>query len=149
VSVANDDDIRTKVGPLARKVLDYARIVTQLVARAKQPGYGRDDWAPLTAMIAVDEFERIGIWRERMTWSDYLDFMVPWARSKGFETRLRRITEAGNLVFFEVEEHHIKPDGVTIINSMNVYEFDADGRIRRLDVYIQGQLGAAAFRPPE
>jgi hypothetical protein len=145
----SNTDVRANIGPLARKVFEYERIVKELVARAKQPGYGRGDWAPLTAMIAVDEFERIGIWRERMTWNDYLDFMVPWAESKDFDTHLRRVTEAGNLVFFEIEEHHITADGLTIINSMNVYEFDDAGRIRHLDVYIQGQLGAAAFRPPE
>ena len=142
-------DSHAQVGALARKVFEYEKLIKELVARAKQPGYGRHDWAPLTAMIAIEKFERIGIWRERMTWNDYLDFMVPWAQSKDFDTRLRRITEAGNLVFFEIEEHHIKGDGVTIINSMNVYEFDDDGKICRLGVYIQGSLGSAAFRPPE
>jgi hypothetical protein len=136
------------VGPsLARKVFEYERIVKELVARAEQPGYSRDGWVPLTALVAIDEFERIGIWRERMTWDDYLDVMVPWAQSKDFDTRLRRITEAGNLVFFEIEERHIKDDGVTVVHSMNVCEFDDGGKIRRLDVYIQGQLGAAAFQP--
>ena len=46
-------------------------------------------------MIAVGEFERTGIYREKMTWGDYLDFMVPWAEWKDFDTRLRRITEVG------------------------------------------------------
>jgi hypothetical protein len=100
-------------------------------------------------MIAVDEFERTGIWREEMTWEAYLDFMVPWAESKDFDTRLRRITEVGNFVFFEIEEHHIKGGDVTIVNSMNVYEFNDDGKIRHLDVYLQGQLGSAAFNAPQ
>jgi hypothetical protein len=142
----SDADTRTSVGRLARKVFEYETIVKQLVAKAKRPGYSRNDWAPLTALVAVDEFERIGIWRERMTWDQYLDFMVPWAQSKDFDTRLRRITEAGNVVFFEIEERHIKDVEVTVIHSMNVYEFDERGKIRHLDVYIQGQLGAAAFR---
>jgi hypothetical protein len=132
-------------GPLSGRVLEYEKIVKDMVARAKQPGYRRDDWAPLTDMIDVDEFERIGIYREKMTWAEYLDFMVPWAESKDFDTRLRRITEAGNLVFFEIEEHHIRDGGVTIVNSMNVFEFNDEGRIRHLDVYLQGQLGSAAF----
>jgi hypothetical protein len=132
---------------LSAKVLEYERIVKKLSARAKQPGYSRDDWAELTAMIAVDAFERVGIYRERMSWAEYLDFMVPWAQSKDFDTRLRRITEAGNLVFFEIEEHHIRDGQATVVNSMNVYEFDGDGQICHLDVYLQGQLGTAAFRP--
>jgi hypothetical protein len=119
------------------------------VARAKQPGYSRGDWAPLSAMIAVEEFERIGIYREKMTWDDYLDFMVPWAEWKDFDTRLRRVTEVGNLVFFEIEEHHIKDGGVTIVNSMNVYAFNDEGKICHLDVYLQGQLASVAFKVPQ
>jgi hypothetical protein len=145
----NDNDTTKNVGLLSEKVFKYAEIVKDAVARAKQPGYSRDDWAPLTEMIAVDEFERTGIWREEMTWEAYLDFMVPWAESKDFDTRLRRITEVGNFVFFEIEEHHIKGGDVTIVNSMNVYEFNDDGKIRHLDVYLQGQLGSAAFNAPQ
>jgi hypothetical protein len=135
------------VGSRSDKVLEYERIVKKLSARAKQPGYSRDDWDELTALIAVDEFERVGIYRESMTWSEYLDFMVPWAQSKDFDTRHRRITEAGDLVFFEIEEHHVREGRDTIVNSMNVYRFDDEGRICHLDVYLQGQLGSAAFKP--
>ena len=143
-----DSTVGTGVGPLSAKVLEYAELVERLVARAKEPGYRREDWAPLTAMIAVDRFERIGIYRERMSWEEYLDFMVPWARSKDFDISLRRITEAQNLVFFEIEEHHVKEGNLTIVNSMNVYEFDDEGKICHLDVYLQGQLGSAAFQAP-
>jgi hypothetical protein len=144
----NHTSIRN-AGPLSAKVFEYSEIIKELVARAKEPGYSREDWAPLTEMIAVKEFERIGIYREKMTWEDYLDFMVPWASWKDFDTRLRRITEVGNLVFFEVEEHHIKDGNTTIVNSMNVYEFDDEGKIRHLDVYLQGQLGSVAFQAPQ
>jgi hypothetical protein len=147
--MSNSDTDTTNFGPLSAKVFEYSDIIKKLVARAKEPGYSRADWAPLTEMIAVKEFERIGIYREKMTWDDYLDFMVPWATWKDFDTRLRRITEAGNLVFFEVEEHHIKDGKVTVVNSMNVYEFDHDGKIRHLDVYLQGQLGSMAFNAPQ
>jgi hypothetical protein len=148
-TMSNDDADTEHMGPLSAKVLEYARIVTELAARAKKPGYSRDDWAPLTAMIAVSEFERTGVWRETMSWEDYLDFMVPWAEAKDFDTRLRRITEVGNLVFFEIEEHHTRDGEVAVVNSMNVYEFDDDGKIRHLDVYLQGQLGSAAFKGPK
>jgi hypothetical protein len=147
--MSNDDASTDNVGPLSAKVLEYARIVKELAARAKEPGYSRDDWAPLTAMVAIGEFERTGIWRETVSWDDYLDFMVPWAASKDFDTRLRRCTEVGNLVFFEIEEHHIKDSEDTVVNSMNVYEFDDEAKIRHLDVYLQGQLGSAAFQAPQ
>jgi hypothetical protein len=144
----SDPAVGTGLGPLAAQVLEYARLVKELVARAKEPGYSRDDWAPITDMIPVDEFERIGIYREKMSWEEYLDFMVPWARSKDFDISLRRITEVHNLVFFEIEEHHIRDGAVTIVNSMNVYQFNDEGKICHLDVYLQGQLGSAAFQAP-
>jgi hypothetical protein len=144
----NETSIRA-AGPLSEKVLEYSDIIKKLVSRAKEPGYSREDWAPLSEMIAVKDFERVGIYREKMTWEDYLDFMVPWATWKDFDTRLRRITEVGNLVFFEVEEHHIKDGNVTVVNSMNVYEFDNEGKIRHLDVYLQGKLGSMAFQAPQ
>ena len=144
----SDSAVRSGLGPLAAKVLEYRNLVEELVARAKEPGYSQEDWAPLTDMIAVNQFERIGIYREKMNWEDYLDFMVPWARSKDFDISVRRITEVENLVFFEIEEHHIKAGAVTIVNSMNVYEFNDEDKICHLDVYLQGQLGSAAFQAP-
>jgi hypothetical protein len=87
--IMSDNDMSTRnPDPLSAKVLECATMIEQLVARAKQPGYCRDDWAPLAEMFDVDEFERIGIYRERMTWDDYLDFMVPWAQWKDFDTCL-------------------------------------------------------------
>lgn len=141
-------DQDTAVGGLSAKVLECERIIKDLVTRAKQPGYSRAAWAPLGEMFAVQGFERVGIYGERMTWDDYLDFLVPWAESKEFDTRLRRVTEVGNVVFFEVEEHHRKDGDAAVINSMNVYEFDADGKICHLDVYVQGRLGPTAFNAP-
>lgn len=133
------------VGPLSAKVLEYTRIIKDLVDRSKKPGAGRDDWASLSELVAIDQFRRVGIYREEMTWEGYLDFMVPWAASKDFDSIVRRITESGNLVFFEIEEHHTKDGEVAVVNSMNVFEFNEAERICRLDVYLQGQLGSAAF----
>lgn len=146
--MSNDASNRNS-GALSAKVLEISDAIHKLVARAKQPGHSRKDWDRLADFFAVDGFERTGIWREKMSWDDYLDFMVPWAEFKDFDSRLRRITEVGSLVFFELEEHHIKDGGVTIVNSMNVYEFDDDGKIRHLDVYLQGRLGTVAFNAPE
>jgi hypothetical protein len=132
---------------LSETVLCYDRIISSVVQAAKQPGFTKADWAPLEELIAVDDFERIGILRETMTWSQYVDFLTGWAASKGFWTRLRRITEHAPLVFYEVEEHHLKDGGETVINSMSVFEFDGAGKIRHLDVYLQGQLYPSGVLP--
>ncbi len=146
--MTSEDIENENVGPLSAKIFQYTKIVKDLSARAKQPGYSRDDWDSLAELVAVDEFVRTGIWRESMTWQEYLDFMVPWAEWKDFDTRLRRVTETGNFVFFEIEEHHIREDDVVIVNSMNVYQFNDDEKICSLDVYLQGQLGSMAFKSP-
>ena len=41
------------------------------------------------------------------------------------------------LVYFEVEERHFRGDNVNVVNSMTVFEFNDDGKIRHLDVYLQ------------
>ena len=125
---------------LAATVLGYDRIISELVQAAKEPGFSRASWAPLEALIAVNEFERIGILRETMNWEQYVEFLTKWAASKGFSTTLRRINAVPPLVYYEVEEHHFLDDDTKIINSMSVFEFDDAGKICHLDVYLQGQL---------
>jgi hypothetical protein len=134
-------------GALAGTVLEFDRIVSRLVPEAKRAEFAATDWAPLVELIAVDEFERVGIWREAMNWEQYTAFLTKWAASKDFETVLRRISEVPPLVYFEVEEHHINGDAITIVNSMSVFEFNDAGKIRHLDVYLQGELYAAGKLP--
>ena len=134
------NDATTKTGPLTDKVLEFTGIIERTVPAAKEAGFADAAWAPLEAMVATEAFERIGIWREVMNWPQYVGFLTKFASAKGFESTVRRITETANLVFYEIEEHHIKDGRVNIVNSMNVFEFDDDGRIRHLDVYIQGKV---------
>jgi hypothetical protein len=138
----------TNIGlELIAKVLEYDRIISELVRVAKEPGFSRASWAPLEALVAVDDFERIGILRETMNWDPYVDFLTKWAASKGFSTTVRRINQVAQLVYYEVEEHHSMDDETKVINSMNVFEFDDAGKIRHLDVYLQGQLYAPGALP--
>jgi hypothetical protein len=134
-------------GELTAKVLEYDRIISHTVPMAKRPGFSKADWAPLAELVAVEEFERVGILRETMTWPEYVDFLTQWAGTKAFWTRLRRISEMPPLVYLEVEEHHLSDDTETIINSMSVFEFNEPGKIRHLDVYLQGQLYAPGKIP--
>jgi len=58
----------------------------------------------------------------------------PQNRSK---TTVRRISEFGALVYYEIEERHSRGNNVNVINSMTVFEFDAHDKIRHLNVYLQ------------
>jgi hypothetical protein len=125
-------------GQLAQRVLDYEATVKRLVKTAKDPGFTAADWAPLAEFAATGEFERVGTWMEVMNWEQYTGFLTQWAKSSmGFDTVLRRISELPGLVYLELEERHTRPGGVASVHSLSVYEFNDEGKITHLDVYLQ------------
>jgi len=130
-------------GPLSKVVLAYEAAMRAIVASVVASGAGPDsagvDWSPLAEFVAVGEFERVGTWMEVSDWARYTAFLTRWASaSAGFDTVIRRVREVGKLVYLEVEEHHARPGGQTdVVNSLSVYEFTGEGKIRRLDVYLQ------------
>ncbi len=64
--------------------------------------------------------------------------LTRWASAtESFETIVRRISELGALVYYEIEERHFRGDTVNVINSLTVFEFDTNDRIRGLYVYLQ------------
>lgn len=121
-------------GPLTRKVLEFERTMKKLVPTIKAPA----DWAPLTEFVAVDEFERVGCFLEVQNWQQYTEMLTKWASATdSFETTVRRISELRPLVYFEVEERHYRGGNVHVVNSLTVFEFDEDGKIFHLNVYLQ------------
>jgi hypothetical protein len=122
------------VGPLTRKVLEYDQTMRRLVVDLKDAA----DWAPLTEYVAVDDFERVGTFLEVQNWNEYTEMLTRWASAtESFETSVRRISEIGALVYYEIQERHFRGDNVNVINSMTVFGFDAHDKIRRLHVYLQ------------
>ncbi|MER6085790.1 hypothetical protein [Streptomyces sp. NPDC001833] len=125
-------------GPLSRTVVDFDATVRRLVREARESGITVADWAPLARFVDVDAFKRVGTWMEVMDWRQYTEFMTEWAlSSRGFDTSVRRISELPGLVYYEITERHTRPDTVAVVNSLSVYAFNASGRIRHLDVYLQ------------
>lgn len=121
-------------GPLTRRVLDYEQTMRRLVPTVTGPA----DWAPLAEFVAVDGFERVGTFLEVQNWNQYIAMLTGWAAATdSFETTVRRINELAGFVYYEIEERHHRGDDVRVVNSMTVFEFDDDGRIRHLDVYLQ------------
>jgi hypothetical protein len=121
-------------GPLTRKVLAYDQTLKCLVPAPR----ARADWAPLARFVAVDEFERVGTFLEVQNWQEYTAMLTRWASATdSFETTVRRISELHGLVYYEIEERHFLGGTVNVVNSMTVFGFDEDGKIRHLDVYLQ------------
>lgn len=120
-----------------RTVLDYSMVVKRLVDEAKKPGFSVESWAPLAELVDVDEFRRVGAFKEVMNWPDYAEFLTNWAMSSEWECSLRRIAEASGVVFLELEERLRMGDVSTVVNSSSVYEFNGAGKIQRVYVYLQ------------
>ena len=125
---------------LERTVLEYSRVVEKLVTAAKEPGFGVDGWAPLGELVAVDEFVRVGNFKEVMNWQEYTSFLTNWATSAEWGCSFKRISQAADVVFLELEERSKVGTFESVVNSLSVYEFTTDGRIRRIDVYLQMEL---------
>ncbi len=86
----------------------------------------------------MDDFERVGTFLEVQDWQQYTEMLTGWASATdSFETTVRRISEVDDLVYFEIEERHHRGGNTHVVNSLTVFAFDDDGRIRHLDVYLQ------------
>jgi hypothetical protein len=131
-----EDVIGSHIGR-ARTVLQYCTVTKRLVDEAKKPGFSADSWGPLAELVAVAEFERVGAFKEVMKWPDYVEFLTSWAISSEWECSFKRITESGGRVFLELEERSEVGDFSSVVNSLSVYEFTNDDRIRRIDLYLQ------------
>jgi hypothetical protein len=133
-------EVAGEYGGLSRKVLDYSLIMKRLVDAAKQPGFSEQDWAPLAALVAVDEFERIGNFKEVMNWQDYITFLTGWAKTSEWEGSFKRITEGPSLVLLELEERSKVGEYGNVVNSVSAYGFNTAGKIKHLDIYLQMEL---------
>lgn len=134
------DSMIDRVSGSRRTVLEYVQTVAKLVTAAKEPGFDVSGWAALGALVAVEDFVRVGNFKEVMNWQEYTSFLTNWAASAEWDCSFRRITQAGDVVFLELEERSRVGTFESIVNSMSVYEFTADNLIRRIDVYLQMEL---------
>jgi hypothetical protein len=124
-------------GPNSRRALEYSYVMKGLVEQAKQPGFTAEDWAPLAALVATDVFERIGNFKEKVTWDQYDDLLTTWGKATVWDFTVRRVTEGTNYCVLELLERATYPDRYEEYNSASFYEFDAAGKLRHLDIYLQ------------
>lgn len=124
----------------SRKVLEYGLLMKRMVDEAKQPGFSAASWDVLRDLIAADDFVRVGNFKETQDFAAYVDFLTAWAPAAEWECSFKHITEVDGRVFLELEERSRMGDFSSVVNSMSVYEFGADGRIHHLDVYLQMPL---------
>jgi hypothetical protein len=124
----------------SRAVLQYTLTVKRLVDAAKRTAFTAADFAPLAALVDTEEFVRVGNFKEVMNWAEYVLFLTNWATSADWDAELKRVSEIDGVVFLELEEHSRIGGFTSGVNSVSVYEFADDGRIRRIDLYLQMAL---------
>lgn len=126
----------------ARRAIDYGLFQKRLMDRAKGAAdYSPDEWLGLKDFV-TDDFQRIGTFKEVMTFEDMVRFLQAWSPTQHWEGSFKRVSEHDNVVFLELEERVGEGDGQTAVNSVSVYQFDAAGKIRHLDVYLQAAMGS-------
>jgi hypothetical protein len=140
MTLADVRDVADDYTGLSRTILEYSLLMKRLVDEAKQPGFTAESWAPLAELIDTTNFVRVGNFKEVMNWQEYVTFLTNWATSSEWECSFKRVTEAGNVVFLELEERSRIGDFSNSVNSVSVYEFDAGGKITHIDVYLQMAL---------
>ncbi len=126
----------------ARRAIDYGLFQKRLMDRAKGTAdYSPDEWLGLKDFVS-DDFQRIGNFKEVMTFADMVGFLQAWSPAQHWEGYFKRVSECGNVVFLELEERVGTGADQTVVNSVSVYQFDAAGKICHLDVYLQAAMGS-------
>jgi hypothetical protein len=136
MSIVPAEDLAKCKGPLSRLTLEYSYIMKDLVKQAKNPAFTPADWAPLAELVAVDEWERTGNFRETIRWDQYDDLLTIWARNTVWDFTVRRVTEGDGYAILELEERAGYPDRDETYCSVSVYEFNAANKLRHLEIYL-------------
>ena len=137
MKVATATGTSDKIGPLTRRVYDFVETQKQILAKGVTTP---SDWDPLTHLLDVDRFRRVGAYLEELDWGDYKKFLTGWmAGGTRFEFTEFQISEVGNSVFQEIEERHWRGEQFIRKNVIAVYKFDDEARLVHLDIYEQAQ----------
>ena len=100
-------------------------------------GTGGEGFDAIVPMIDPDRFVRTGNERDQtMDWPSYCAMLEQWnGGSADYRKVLHRATEAGNVVYLDLDEFSTGKDGsVSSLRSISIYEFDEADRIIAVDV---------------
>jgi hypothetical protein len=141
----NINDVIASHSGLSRATLDYSVAFKSIMDGACDPGFSMKSWEPLAALVDTANFERVGNFKEVMNWAIYTGFLTNWAPHALWDCSFKRITESGRTVFLEMEERTTMGGVSNAVNSLSVYEFTDEGKIRHLDIYLQMPMADPAM----
>ncbi|MBA2327560.1 MAG: nuclear transport factor 2 family protein [Actinobacteria bacterium] len=104
------------------------------------------DWGALRDCVAEDVV-RIGPFMDRYEGRGaYVAFIADtMPKLRGYEMRVERVTYAGNTLAFAELSETVEMDGKPVRTpEALVFELDGDGRIARIEVFIQTRLPSGA-----
>lgn len=115
----------------AKKAIAWGDKMTEIVNRKTD-----EDWDALLPMIDAKRFVRRGNERDELDWPAYRVLLEQWGAHSGlYEKRLHRASEAGNVVYLDLDERAVAKDGTeTTLRSISIYEFDEADRIVAVDI---------------
>jgi hypothetical protein len=128
---------------LSRKAIEYGMFQKRIMdrARGKGDGYSPDEWLGLKDFVTED-FERVGTFKEVMNIDQMIGFLQNWSPTTDWEGSFKRVSEYDNVVVLELEERVKQTGEWNRVNTVSIYEFNGDGKLRHLDVYIQSPPGS-------
>ena len=97
------------------------------------------DWNVVGECIA-DDIVRVGPYGDRFAGrDDYLPFIAEtMSKLEGYSMDLHRVTYAADRLAFAQLSETVEVDGEPMLTpEVLVFELDADGRIHRVDIFIQ------------
>jgi hypothetical protein len=122
---------------LIKIVRDWADIYEAICKRSPHTKITATDFDPIAALVATEDFLRIGVFKDEANWPLCLEKYVSFAGTSLWSGKLRYINCAGNTVFQELEETITRPHGENVIYTMSVFEFNDADKVRALRVYMQ------------
>lgn len=135
-----------KPGSLSARVMDLVNAMEGIIARGRKPDFDAEkDLKPLADLLAVDEFERLGPFHDCCNWDEYSKLITDWVTtSEGWRPVFKRMNESPGVVYLELDEMVTHEGNEFPFHSLSVYEFNDDGKIRRIDVYMQQEQQESA-----
>jgi hypothetical protein len=122
---------------LIKIVRDWAHIYEAICERSTHTQITAADFDPIAALVAPENFLRIGVFKDEAAWPLCLEKYVKFAGTSLWSGKLRYINSVDNTVFQELEETVTRPHGKNVIYTMSVFEFNDDDKVRALRVYMQ------------
>lgn len=122
---------------LIKIVRHWADIYEDICKTSQKRAITAEDFDPIAALIATDEFTRIGVFKDEADWPLCLEKYLQFAGTSLWTGKLRFINVVDNIVFQELEETITRPHGENVIYTMSVFEFNDDDKVRALRVYMQ------------